>query len=125
MSAVFLGDGTMGRGEVYESVNLATIWKLPVIYVCLNNLYAISLRAEDAFVPHDVAELVSGFGIERRVADGNDVEVVYKTMLDAVACGRQDQGPTFIEFKTAGHMEQMPNGDLAAQIPGVTPAFHA
>jgi TPP-dependent pyruvate/acetoin dehydrogenase alpha subunit len=118
VSAVFLGDGTMGRGEVYESVNLATIWKLPVIYVCLNNLYAISLRAQDAFVPQDLAELVSGFGIERRVADGNDVEVVYETMKEAVDRGRRDEGPTFIEFKTyrwQGHFGGDPDADRPAE----------
>jgi pyruvate dehydrogenase E1 component alpha subunit len=114
VSAVFLGDGTMGRGEVYESVNLATIWRLPVIYVCLNNLYAISLRVQDAFVPDDLAELVSGFGIERRVADGNDIEVVYDTMSEAVARGRRDEGPTFLEFKTyrwQGHFGGDPDAD--------------
>jgi TPP-dependent pyruvate/acetoin dehydrogenase alpha subunit len=114
VSAVFLGDGTMGRGEVYESVNLATIWKLPVIYVCLNNLYAISLRVQDAFVPEDLAELVSGFGIERRVADGNDIEVVYDTMAEAVGRGRKGEGPTFIEFKTyrwQGHFGGDPDAD--------------
>jgi pyruvate dehydrogenase E1 component alpha subunit len=118
VSAVFLGDGTMGRGEVYESVNLATIWKLPVIYVCLNNLYAISLRAEDAFLPKDLADLVSGFGIERRVADGNDVKVVYETMMEAVERGRRDEGPTFIEFKTyrwQGHFGGDPDADRPAE----------
>lgn len=114
VSTVFVGDGTMGRGEVYESVNLATIWKLPVIYVCLNNLYAISLRVRDAFIPEDLAELVSGFGIERRVADGNDIEVVYETMLEAIGRGRKDEGPTFIEFKTyrwQGHFGGDPDAD--------------
>jgi pyruvate dehydrogenase E1 component alpha subunit len=118
VSAVFLGDGTMGRGEVYESVNLATIWKLPVIYVCLNNLYAISLRAEDAFLPKDLADLVSGFGIERRVADGNDVKVVYETMMEAVERGRRNEGPTFIEFKTyrwQGHFGGDPDADRPAE----------
>jgi pyruvate dehydrogenase E1 component alpha subunit len=114
VSAVFLGDGTMGRGEVYESINLATIWRLPVVYVCLNNLYAISLRVQDAFVPQDLADLVSGFGIERRVADGNDIEVVYDTMSEAIGRGRRDQGPTFIEFKTyrwQGHFGGDPDAD--------------
>jgi TPP-dependent pyruvate/acetoin dehydrogenase alpha subunit len=118
VSAVFLGDGTMGRGEVYESVNLATIWKLPVIYVCLNNLYAISLRVQDAFVAKDLADLVSGFGIERRVADGNDIEVVYDTMQEAIERGRQDEGPTFIEFKTyrwQGHFGGDPDADRPAE----------
>ena len=118
VSAVFLGDGTMGRGEVYESVNLATIWKLPVIYVCLNNLYAISLRVQDAFVPDDLADLVSGFGIERRVADGNDIEVVYETMREAIGRGRRDEGPTFIEFKTyrwQGHFGGDPDADRPAE----------
>lgn len=114
VTAVFIGDGTMGRGEVYESVNLATIWKLPVIYVCLNNLYAISLRVRDAFVPEDLVDLVAGFGIERRVADGNDIEVVYETMLEAIGRGRRGEGPTFIEFKTyrwQGHFGGDPDAD--------------
>jgi TPP-dependent pyruvate/acetoin dehydrogenase alpha subunit len=118
VSAVFLGDGTMGRGEVYESVNLATVWKLPVVYVCLNNLYAISLRVRDAFVPEDLADLVSGFGIERRVADGNDVEAVYETVLEAVGRGRRDEGPTFVEFKTyrwQGHFGGDPDADRPAE----------
>jgi pyruvate dehydrogenase E1 component alpha subunit len=89
-----------------------------VIYVCLNNLYAISLRAQDAFVPEDLAELVSGFGIERRVADGNDIELVYETMMEAIEKGRRDGGPTFIEFKTyrwQGHFGGDPDADRPAE----------
>ena len=69
-------------------------------------------------MPEDLAELVSGFGIERRVADGNDIEVVYETMMEAVERGRRDEGPTFIEFKTyrwQGHFGGDPDADRPAE----------
>jgi pyruvate dehydrogenase E1 component alpha subunit len=76
------------------------------------------LRVKDAFVPEDLADLVSGFGIKRRVADGNDIEVVYEIMMEAVERGRRSEGPTFVEFKTyrwQGHFGGDPDADRPAE----------
>ena len=69
------GDGTANRGDFHENINLAAIWRLPIVYVCQNNGWAISQRA-DSYLPAPVAARAAGYGIPARTVDGQDVEAV-------------------------------------------------
>lgn len=116
VTAVFFGDGTVGRGEFHESLNLAAVWKLPIVYVCANNLYAIATHIRDRHPVEDLAEMVVGYQIPADVVDGNDVMAVYSSMCRAVAHARSGQGPYFLEYKTyrwQGHF----SGDPASYRP--------
>ncbi len=95
-----IGDGTVGRGEFHESLNLAAIWKLPVLYACVNNGYAISTAVGQAHASADIVELARGYGLPCVQVDGNDVEAAYEAVRQAVAHIRAGQGPYFLEFKT-------------------------
>ena len=96
----FLGDGAMNQGVVHEAMNFAGIWKLPVIYVCENNLYAMTVSVEKSVAIKHVAERAKGYGFEGKVIDGNDVELVYAETLKAAEKGRAGGGATFLECLT-------------------------
>lgn len=116
VTAVFFGDGTTGRGEFHEGLNLATVWKLPIVYCCANNLYAISTPHREAHAVKDIADLARAYGIPAEVVDGNDAVAVYEAMTRAVEHARSKKGPYFLEFKTyrwQGHFV----GDPAANRP--------
>jgi TPP-dependent pyruvate/acetoin dehydrogenase alpha subunit len=99
-TVVVFGDGTVGRGEFHEGLNLAAIWRLPVVYVCVNNLYAMSTPAKDAYNVEDLATFSVGYGIPGMIADGNDVVDVYGTMSRALLRARRGDGPSLVEMKT-------------------------
>jgi acetoin:2,6-dichlorophenolindophenol oxidoreductase subunit alpha len=106
------GDGTANRGDFHENVNLAAAWKLPIVYVCQNNGWAISQR-EPAYLPGRVVDRAIGYGIPGVLADGQDVEEVRSSVLEATARARAGGGPTLIEARTSrvrGHWA----GDTAA-----------
>ncbi len=116
VSVVFIGDGTMGRGEVHESLNLASTWKLPVIYACVNNLYAISTRVDRAHPTEHMWEMALGYKIPTQAVDGNDVLASLRLMREAVLHARSGAGPYYVEFKTyrwQGHF----SGDPASYRP--------
>ncbi len=96
----FLGDGAMNQGVVHEAMNFAGIWNLPVIYVCENNLYAMTVSVEKSIAIKHVAERAKGYGFEGKVIDGNDVELIYEETRKAVEKGRSGQGATFLECLT-------------------------
>ncbi len=96
----FLGEGGMNQGVVHEAMNFAGLWKLPVIYVCENNLYAMTVSFEKSVAIKHVAERAKGYGFEGKVIDGNDVEVVYEETLKAAEKGRAGEGATFLECLT-------------------------
>ena len=96
----FLGDGAMNQGVVHEAMNFAGLWKLPVIYVCENNLYAMTVSLEKSVAIKHVAERAKGYGFEGKVIDGNDVELVYEETLKAAEKGRAGAGATFLECLT-------------------------
>jgi TPP-dependent pyruvate/acetoin dehydrogenase alpha subunit len=100
VSAAFFGDGAMGQGLVYECMNMAAIWKLPVIFICENNGYAESTPAEYALGTKDVAARAEPFGLATATVDGQDVFAVYEEMGRGVARARSGSGPSFIEAKT-------------------------
>ena len=97
---VFMGDGAANQGVFHEALNMAAIWKLPVVYLCENNRYAMSMPFVRAFATKTIAERVRGFGVPAEVADGNDVLGVVKTVRSAAEAARAGEGPRFIEFAT-------------------------
>ena len=96
----FLGEGGMNQGVVHEAMNFAGLWKLPVIYVCENNLYAMTVSFEKSVAVEHVAERAKGYGFEGKVIDGNDVELVYEETCKAAEKGRAGGGATFLECLT-------------------------
>jgi TPP-dependent pyruvate/acetoin dehydrogenase alpha subunit len=104
VSVCFFGDGTTNIGAFHEALNFAAIWKLPVVFVCENNLYmeytAISTVTA---VPQPAADRAAAYGLERILIDGNDADVVYRTAQDAFAKARAGQGPSLIECLTYRH----------------------
>jgi len=100
VAVAFFGDGATNQGVWHESLNLAAIWKLPIVYVCENNLYAITVPAREALSVTDVAERAKSYNIPGVVVDGNDVLQVYQAARTAVQRAREGQGPTLIECKT-------------------------
>ena len=105
----FFGDGASNAGPFHESINIAATWKLPMLYVCENNLYSAGTIAADTLALSDVAARAAGYGIPGVVVDGNDVMAVYEAAEAAVSRARAGQGPTLIECKTyrwRGHTER-------------------
>ena len=96
----FFGDGASNAGPFHESVNIASQWKLPMLYVCENNLWAANTPAAATVSVADVAARAAGYGIPGVVVDGNDVLAVHAAATEAVARARAGQGPTLIECKT-------------------------
>ncbi|TVT08627.1 thiamine pyrophosphate-dependent dehydrogenase E1 component subunit alpha [Amycolatopsis bartoniae] len=96
----FFGDGAASEGVLHESMNLAGIWHLPVIYFCENNGYAVSVTAEESLSVPDVAMRAAGYGMPGTVVDGQDVLAVYRATRDAVSRARAGEGPSLVEAKT-------------------------
>ena len=100
--AVF-GDGATNTGYFHEGLNLASIWTLPVVYVCENNFYGVSMPIEKAMSAKSIAGRASCYSMEGRTVDGNDVLAVYEAAENAVAKARAGGGPTLIECQTYRH----------------------
>jgi TPP-dependent pyruvate/acetoin dehydrogenase alpha subunit len=104
VSVCFFGDGTTNIGAFHEALNLAAIWKLPVIFVCENNLYMeYTPIAEVTAVLSPAGDRASAYGLEKIVIDGNDADVVYRTARKALARARAGEGPSLIECLTYRH----------------------
>ena len=99
VSVSFFGDGASDEGSFHESINLASVYKLPVLYVCENNMYAESQRQDRHQNIADVAQRAAAYGIEAAIADGTDVLDVYSKAFDAVKKLRKAQGPFLLEIK--------------------------
>lgn len=93
------GDGTANRGDVHEALNLAACWRLPIVYVCQNNGWAISQPVE-SYLAGSIARRADGYGMPGACVDGNDVEAVRGAVGDAVGRARRGQGPSLIEART-------------------------
>jgi pyruvate dehydrogenase E1 component alpha subunit len=100
VSVAFFGDGAANQGTFNESVNLAAIWKLPVLFVCENNLWANATPYGIAFHTNDIAHRASGYGIPGVAVDGQDVFAMHDAAQTAVDRARAGDGPTLIEAKT-------------------------
>lgn len=100
------GDGAANEGAFHESLNMAAIWNLPVIYLCENNQYAMSMAFERAFKIEQISDRAAGYGIVGETIDGNDVIAVYKAVHSAAKRAREGHGPTLIEavtYRYKGH----------------------
>jgi len=100
VGVAFFGDGAVNNGAFHEGVNLATIWELPVIFVCENNMYATEIAFSYATRNTEVAERAASYKIPSVAVDGNDVLAVYAAAGQAVQYARAGGGPSFIECKT-------------------------
>ena len=103
VAVAFFGDGASNEGAFHESLNQAGAWKLPVVYVCENNLYGFSVPFSGASAVPDIAVRAASYGFPGVVVDGNDVLAVYEAASDAVRRARAGEGPTLIECKTYRH----------------------
>jgi acetoin:2,6-dichlorophenolindophenol oxidoreductase subunit alpha len=102
----FFGDGAANQGVVHEAMNLAGVWKLPVIYVCENNQYAMTVSLEKSVAIKRLSERAAAYGFEGKTIDGNDVEAVYAATEAAAAKARSGGGATFLEcitYRWDGH----------------------
>jgi acetoin:2,6-dichlorophenolindophenol oxidoreductase subunit alpha len=99
VAACFFGDGALGQGLLYEAMNMAALWKLPVIYVCENNLYGEYTANVDT-VAGEILARARAFGIHAESVDGQDVQLVNATMRRLVERARRGEGPAFLECKT-------------------------
>lgn len=98
--ACFFGEGASNQGTFHEGINLAAVWRLPVLFVCENNLYAMGTRQSRAMAIENIADRAKGYGILGEAIDGNDVLAVFETARVATERARRGEGPTLIECKT-------------------------
>jgi pyruvate dehydrogenase E1 component alpha subunit len=103
VSVCFFGDGTVNIGAFHEAMNMAQVWKLPVIFVCENNLYGEFSHILHTTPYEDLVIRAAGYSMQTELVDGNDVLAVYDAAAAAVSRAREGEGPTFIECKTYRH----------------------
>jgi acetoin:2,6-dichlorophenolindophenol oxidoreductase subunit alpha len=96
----FFGDGATNEGAFHEALNMAAIWKLPVVFVCENNKYGMSVSTERSMAVTDVATRAVGYNMEGVIVDGNRIEDVAEAVQAAITKGRTGGGPTLVECKT-------------------------
>ena len=100
VTACFFGDGASNEGTFHESLNLAAVWKLPVVFVCENNGFGEFTPMETVTSVKDIAVRAQGYDIPGHIVDGNDVIEVYRYASEAIARARAGEGPTLLECKT-------------------------
>lgn len=100
VSAVVVGDGTAGRGEWHESMNLASVWKAPVFFICVNNGYAISTPVGFSHAAENLTDFAKSYKIPAVQVDGNDLLASFQATQEAVAHIRAGKGPYFVEYRT-------------------------
>lgn len=102
----FFGDGAANQGSFHEALNMAAIWSLPVVYVCENNQYGMSMSTTRAFKIEHIAQRAASYGMPGVTVDGNDVLAVYDAASEAVSRARAGDGPTLVEcltYRWKGH----------------------
>jgi len=107
VTLTFFGDGTINQGTFAEALNLAAIWKLPLVLFCENNLYSEMTPIRDMVAIDHLTERAAGYGVRGVTVDGYDPVAVYETTREAVERARSGEGPTFIEamtYRLVGHM---------------------
>jgi TPP-dependent pyruvate/acetoin dehydrogenase alpha subunit len=100
VAAVFFGDGACQEGEFHEALNLAAIWKLPLLFVCENNHYGVNTPRSYSLAAQEIIRMPEAYQIPSRAIHGNDVEAVYRAAEEAVAVLRRGEGPYFLECET-------------------------
>jgi pyruvate dehydrogenase E1 component alpha subunit len=122
VSLCFFGDGSTNIGAFHEALNMASIWKLPVVYVCENNLYGEYSPLATTTPIERLADRAASYGMPGVTIDGNDIGVVHETIASAVARARAGEGPTLVEaltYRHKGHSRSdpaayRPEGELEA-----------
>jgi pyruvate dehydrogenase E1 component alpha subunit len=107
----FFGDGAVNEGDWHEAVNLAAVWKLPVVLICENNLYGVSTHITDVTLNEHISERAKAYGIPGVTVNGNDVLAVHDATLVAVERARDAAGPTLVEcltYRRGGHKRDDP-----------------
>ena len=111
VAVAFVGDGAVNIGPFHESLNLASVWALPVIFVVENNGFADFIRTEDHLKIDKISKRAAGYGMPGYTVDGNNVEEVYEISKDAILNAKNGKGPTLIEcvtYRHRGHYEGDP-----------------
>ena len=111
----FFGDGASNTGAFHESLNMASIWKLPVIFLCENNCYAISTCTRDSLNIEDISARGAAYGIPAVQVDGQNAIAVYEAAQEAIDRARRGEGPSLIEaicYRFRGHFEGDAEGYL-------------
>ncbi len=106
VTVAIFGDGASSRGSVHESMNIASIWKLPILFYCENNHYGMSASSDKMISIHSVAQRSASYTMPGKTVDGNDVEVVYEASKEALSYIRSGKGPYLLEvmtYRTKGH----------------------
>lgn len=104
VTVCFFGDGTTTIGAFHEALNIAAVWKLPVVFVCENNLYMEYTPISDVIaIEYPAADRASAYGLDRIIVDGNDADAVHEVALEACARARRGDGPSLIEALTYRH----------------------
>ena len=106
VAVCFFGDGATNQGTFHESLNLAALWKLPVIFVCENNRYGLSTPVREAVSIANISDRAMAYGIPGMSIDGNDIIAVHATMVEAVDRARAGEGPTLLDcitYRFFGH----------------------
>ncbi|MDH5687585.1 MAG: thiamine pyrophosphate-dependent dehydrogenase E1 component subunit alpha [Candidatus Bathyarchaeota archaeon] len=101
--ACFFGDGASNNGTFHESLNMAAIWKLPIVFVCENNLYAMGTRISNVTAIDNIAQRAIAYGMPGVTVDGNDAVAVFQAARGAVERARKGEGPTLLECQTYRH----------------------
>jgi 2-oxoisovalerate dehydrogenase E1 component len=112
VAVAFFGDGAVNNGAFHEGLNMASIWKLPVLFVCENNQFATEVPFEYAAGNPDVASRGAIYGMPGALLDGNDVQAISRAAAEALERARAGQGPTLLEcktYRTRPHAEGMPD----------------
>jgi TPP-dependent pyruvate/acetoin dehydrogenase alpha subunit len=104
----FFGDGASNRGDFHEALNMAALYKAPVVFVCENNSYGQTVAARYAMAITDIADRAIGYGMPGAIVDGQDVLAVHEATQEAVARARNGDGPTLLECKTCRFLPHYP-----------------
>ncbi|MCY7303241.1 MAG: thiamine pyrophosphate-dependent dehydrogenase E1 component subunit alpha, partial [Thermoleophilia bacterium] len=114
-TVAYFGDGAAGQGAAHEAMNLAATWKLPVVFICENNQFALSADWRTQRAVEDIAERAVGYGMPGEVVDGNDLLAVEDAVDRALDLARAGSGPTLLEMKTFRRMQH----SMRANLPDV------
>lgn len=108
IATVFFGDGAFNEGVFHESLNLAAVWSLPILYVCENNQFQAFVHRREAMLTDHISDFAKPYGVQSRTVDGNDVEAVHAAAREAAEYVRKYRKPFLLEtytYRTRGHME--------------------
>jgi acetoin:2,6-dichlorophenolindophenol oxidoreductase subunit alpha len=112
----FFGDGASNAGPFHEALNLASIWKLPVIFLCENNGYAVTTRATDVVPVKNISDRAAAYNVPGEVVDGQDILAVYEATSRAVKRARSGAGPTLLDVKTYRYRDHAEFGRMGDSV---------